>query len=35
MEVRIPAVEVATQFDQHIDAADKGVGAVHHHHFLM
>jgi hypothetical protein len=35
MEVRIPAVVVAIQFDQHIDAPDKRVGAVHDHHFLM
>jgi len=35
MEVRIPAVVIAIQFNQHIDAADKRVGAVHDRDFLM
>ncbi len=35
MEVRIPAVEIATQFNQHIDAADEGMGAIHDRDFLM
>ena len=35
MGVRIPAVEIATQFNQCIDAADEGMRAVHDRDFLM
>ena len=35
MEVRIPAVKVATLFNQHVDATHEGMGAVHDRDFLM
>ena len=35
MGVRIPAIVIATQFNQHIDAADKRMGAIHDGVFLM
>ena len=35
MGVRIPAVEIAAEFNQHINAADEGMGAIHDRDFLM
>ena len=33
--MRIPPVVIAIEFNQHIDAADEGMGAVHDRDFLM
>ena len=35
MEVCVPTVVIATQFNQHIDATDKRMGAIYDRDFLM
>ena len=35
MQVRVPAVIVTAELNQHVDAADEGMGAVHDRRLLM
>ena len=35
MEGSIPTIEIAIQFNQHIDAADEGMCPIHYRDFLM